>query len=136
MEAKMSEFCTDFVFENFNDQARQMQYAVLFLFTQSDLQDLKTFRCRPDLGRLTNYKSPFFPYYNYVNYVVANYNEQRDFHAEETISNRFKDVLAGFGGANVSQPEVMLLYSYYFPCHDCANKILSKLDIGVDLYLS
>ena len=136
MEVKMSEFCTDFVFENFNDQARQMQYAVLFLFTQRDLQDLRKFSCRPDLGRLTNYKSAFFPYYNYVNYVVANYNEQRDFHAEETLCNRFEDVLTGFGHANnVSQPEAMLLYTYYFPCQDCANNILSKLGIGADLYL-
>lgn len=132
----MSEFCTNFVFLNFNDQARRMQYAVLFLFTQRDLQDLGKFRCQPDLGRLTNNKSAYFPRYGYVNYVVANYNKEGDFHAEETLCNRFADVLNGFGDANtVSQPEAMLLYTYYFPCRDCADKILSKLDIGAHLYL-
>ena len=131
----MEDFCTSFVFPNFGDQARLMQYAVLFLFTAEDLHNLRNFRCLPNLGRLTNCNSAYFPLYGYVNYVVANYNEERDFHAEETLCNRFKYVINGFKAKNKVKPEAMLLYTYYFPCTDCASLILAKLNTGAPLYL-
>ena len=130
-----AEFCIDFVFPNFNDQAQLMQYAALFLFTDRDLQDLGRFRCLPALGNLTNPNRPYYPYFNYVNYIVANFNRDRDFHAEETLCNLFEDVLSGFRNKNRADPKAILLYTYYFPCGDCANLIRSRLDIGVRLYL-
>ena len=136
MDLQLQEFCANFVFPNFNDQAQRMQYAALFLFTSRDVQDLQRFRCLPILTNLTNSDQPYYPYFGYVNYVVANYNRERDFHAEETLSNRFEEVLSGFRERNGANPAAMLLYTYYYPCGDCAIKILSKLDIGVRLHLA
>ena len=84
---------------------------------------------------MTNHDRPYYPYFGYVNYIVANYNEERDFHAEETIGNCFEDVLSGFRERNRTNPAAMLLYTYYYPCSDCAIKICSRLDIGVELHL-
>ena len=132
---KCAEFCTNFVFPNFNDQAQLMQYAALFLLTKRELQNLRRFRCQPALHNLTNADQPYYPYFGYVNYMVANYNRERDFHAEETLCNHFQAVLSGFRNENHANPKAILLYTYYFPCGDCAQKIRSRLDIGVRLYL-
>lgn len=135
MDPQLQTFCEDFVFRNFNDQAQRMQYAVLLLFTSRDLQNLQRFRCLPDLANVTNRNRPYYPYFGYVNYIVANYNAERNFHAEETIGNRFKEVLSGFRERNRADPAAMLLYTYYYPCWECAEKIRSRLDIGVQLHL-
>ena len=139
MDRKLQRFCTNFAFPNFNDQAQRMQYAALFLFTSRDLRDLQRFECLPTLTNLTNSNRSYYPYFGYVNYIVANYNRERDFHAEETLYNCFEEVLSGFRERNNgSNPAAMLLYTYYYPCGDCAIKMLSKLDIesGVTLHLA
>ena len=119
MDRKLESFCRNFVFLNFNDQAQRMQYAALFLFTRRDLQNLQRFECLPTLTNLTNSNQPYYPYFGYVNYIVANYNRERDFHAEETLCNRFQKVLSGFRERNSAHPAAMQLYTYYYPCGDC-----------------
>ena len=84
---------------------------------------------------MTNPNQLYYPYFGYVNYIVANYNAERNLHAEETIGNRFEEVLSGFRERNGADPAAMLLYTYYYPCGDCAKMICSKLDIEITLHL-
>lgn len=127
MDRQLQQFCADFVFPNFNDQAQRMQYAALFLFTRRDLRDLRRFRCQPPLANLTNSNQPYYPYFGYVNYIVANYNRERDFHAEETLCNRFEEVLSGFRERNGDDLAAMVLYTYYYPCGDLCHESSFKV---------
>ena len=116
-------------------QSTQKQFAVLYLsFSKEDLLE-PNFTNKIKYKGITDNNKKLFPLDNGLsNYVTARPHKDlpifKGHHAEELIAGKFAKLVEAYKKGK-KEIQCIVLYTWLFPCKDCAADIISKIQAEV-----